>query len=264
MSYTGVRKVKQIKDENGKWNISCEAYDSSIWTWDNKRAWDKYEKLFKIGFDTKEELEQVLFREALDGNIHGLGGKYSCITWGNCKVQLSDKEKAIIESLDKQYWDLHRKQQDLSTKLRHGIQYSYTQLNEKFPEFKALSDELNKLSKEKSEFRYNSYFKRWKEYLKQQNKNRATGKVYVVKLDYNGYNGVYVSSKGYAQTVFKYNIHGAKLFTKSIEELTEMFTRDKYSNVEFIEVQDYIKGKGKRRYVEVDWNTEAKLNRVKL
>ena len=104
MSYYGIRKLKTFQDENGKWNFSCDVYDSSIWSWDNKRVWEHIDNWFKVGYDTKEELEKFLFENTLDGNFHGTGGKYGCIGWGNRKVKLSEKELVILKELeDKKY-----------------------------------------------------------------------------------------------------------------------------------------------------------------
>ena len=267
MSYYGIRKLKTFQDENGKWNFSCDVYDSSIWSWDNKRVWEHIDNWFKVGYDTKEELERYLFENTLDGNFHGTGGKYGCIAWGNCKVKLSDKELAILDELKKKKYELMygEETERIENKLKNNnIPYSEWKNDE---EYKARTELANKAYKEYSEFRYNAYFRRWKEYLSQQNKNR-NGKTYIVQLDFNKngtiYRNMYVGGHGSMQTTFYYSTYKAKLFKKSVEEIKEMFCDNpKYSNIRLINVSDYLKGTGRRKYVEVASNILPTLETVK-
>lgn len=260
MSYYGIRKMKNIIDENGKYNITCEYYDSSIRDYNGNRVWNTLEAgkgFFNNGFNTKEELERALFEDTLDGNIHGTGGKYGCIAWGSNKVQLSDEEKKHLENLENEYWNLHGTQNKIVDKIKEeNPNITWEEIKEN-AEYKEITDKIIKIGQEKREYRYNTYFKRWKEYLKQQNKNKANGKTYVIKLNYSGYKDIYVSSKGSRVTKFCHGIHSAKLFTKSLEELKEMFCNNpKFTHVRAIEVSPYIIGKGKYRHVEMEWETE--------
>ena len=97
MSYTGVRKVKTIIDNEGKYNMGCEYYDSSVTDWRGNRIWHSTgdEGLYIKGFNTKEELEYAIFKDTLDGNIHGTGGKYSCLGWGSRKVTLTNEVRRL-------------------------------------------------------------------------------------------------------------------------------------------------------------------------
>ena len=118
---------------------------------------------------------------------------------------------------------------------------------------------IKQACKEYSEFRYNTYFKRWKEYLEQQKINNRKGnkRTYIVKVDYNGYTDIYIKSHGTRTTSFTNYRDYAKLFTMPIDELKELFIHDgdtrseKYKRMEFIDVTDFIKGKGKYRHAEI-------------
>ena len=66
------------------------------------------------------------------------------------------------------------------------------------------------------------------------------------------------------QTTFYYSTYKAKLFKKSVEEIKEMFCDNpKYSNIRLINVSDYLKGTGRRKYVEVASNILPTLETVK-
>ena len=39
MSYMGIKNLKLIKNEEGKYNYICSAYDSSIRDYKGKRVW---------------------------------------------------------------------------------------------------------------------------------------------------------------------------------------------------------------------------------
>ena len=259
MSYYGIRKLKTFQDKNGKWNFSCDVYDSSIWSWDNKRVWEHIDNWFKVGYDTKEELEKFLFENTLDGNFHGTGGKYGCIGWGNRKVKLSEKELVILKELeDKKYSLMYGETiKRIESRLREkGLKYEDFKQDEEWLEENA---KIKQACKEYSEFRYGTYFKRWKEYLEQQKINNRKGnkRTYIVKVDYNGYTDIYIKSHGTRTTSFTNYRDYAKLFTMPIDELKALFIHDgdtrsqKYKRMEFIDVTDFIKGKGKYRHAEI-------------
>ena len=238
MSYYGIRKLKTYKDEDGKWNFSCELYDSSLRDSKGKRIWEKFEGL-EVPFNSKEDLERYLFTNTLDGNFHGTGGKYSCIAWGNCKVTLSNEDNAKLEELHKL---------KVESKYREDI------------------------CKEYSNFRYTSYYKAWKEYLKNKNKNRNRNKdkrTYIVKLNFNGYKGVYIKSHGTSKTSFTSYIGNSKLFNTTLEELKYLFTntldsRNKsYTSIEFINTTSYIQGEGKYKHSIIPME-EIEKNTIKI
>ena len=256
MSYYGLRKVKTYQDENGKWNFSCDCYDSSIWSWDNTRVWEHLDKWFKDGLETKEELEMYLFKNTLDGNLHGTSGKYNCLSWNSNKIQLTAKEKQVLADLEEKRNSIRYSEQKklITAKLQQAkIPYEEWKNN---AEYKAIADLEEKYSEEYNALRYDMYYRRWQAYLKQQNENRK-GNTYVVRLDFskNGqkYTGIYVKGIGSMTTTFTYYDYKAKLFKKSIEELKELFGNNPhYTNVEFINVSNYIKGASRRKYAEFE------------
>lgn len=259
MSYYGIRKLKTFQDENGKWNFSCDVYDSSIRGWNGKRVWEHLDSWFKVGLDTKEELEMFLFKNTLDGNLHGTGGKYGCIGWGNRKVKLSDKELAILNDLEKKKHDLMygAETKAVESRLRQaGIPYAEWEQDE---EYKRIHDLTSKACKEYEEFRYNTYFHRWKQHLEQKkiNRRKENKRTYIVRVDYKYYDDVYIKTHGDRSTSFTNYSSNAKLFTKSIDEIKELFcnmndTRNtKYKKIDIIDVTDFIVGKGRYRRAEI-------------
>lgn len=179
MSYCGIRKLKTYQDENGKWNFSCDFYDSSIRSSDNKRVWEKFEGL-DTPFETREELEYYLFKNTLDGNFHGTGGKFGCIGWGYCKVKLSEKELVILKELEDKKYSLSDGEtiKKIENRLREkGLRYEDFKQDKEWLEENA---KIQQAYKEYSEFRYGTYFKRWKEYLEQKkinNRKRANAHI---------------------------------------------------------------------------------------
>ena len=258
MSYDGIRKLKIYQDENGKWNFSCETYDSSIRDWRGNRVWEKFEGL-KTPFETREELEYYLFKNTLDGNFHGTGGKFGCLGWGNRKVKLSEKELVILQELeDKKYSLMYGETiKRIESRLREkGLKYEDFKQDEEWLKENA---KIRQACKEYDEFRYGTYFKRWQEYLEQQKINNRKGnkRTYIVKVDYNGYVDIYIKSHGIRTTSFTNYSDYAKLFTMPIDDLKALFIHDgdtrseKYKRMEFIDVTDFIKGKGKYRHAEI-------------
>lgn len=261
MSYYGVRKLKQVQID-GKWNAICEYYDSSIWGWDGKRDWRTCsEGLYNNGFDTKEELEYKLFQDTLDGNIHGTGGKFSSLAWGSNKVQLSQEEYDLIKKYDKEYWDYFsyfwndyaKTRQDLK-----GLVHEKCMADKDYAEkFKVLEERR----KRKEQYRYDTYYRRWKEYLA----NKKNAKKYIVQLNWKSNIPYFVKSHGSRSTYFTRYEENAKIFSETKDRLIDMFTSKtdsrnlEYTNVKLIDVTDMIKGTGKRRHVEFNSCSTADL-----
>lgn len=278
MSYYGIRKLKTFKnEETGKWNFSCECYDSSIRNWKGNRIWEKIDAWFKEGLNTKEELEEYLFRNTLDGNFHGTSGKYSCIAWGNCKVKLSTTETNTLNELENKYYSFtsSEKYQEIINKLKEN-NIPYSEWENSSAEYRASLEEKEELYKTYKEYRYNTYYKNWKEYLKQQYKNKKEGiseDTYIIKLTFTKeggyiYRNVFCGNYGAVKATFYTNSSKAKLFKKPINELKEMFCNNpKYSNIQAIKIpKDKIIGEGSRgrKYINLS-NTELeKLETLQL
>jgi hypothetical protein len=106
MSYTGVRKCSIIKNHNNDYVLKCDCYDSSITINSNGgRNWHNDVQLYQnCSFKSRAELEKQLFKDFLDGNLHGSYGKFSSLNWHSCKVELpkeidikiKDKVAALI------------------------------------------------------------------------------------------------------------------------------------------------------------------------
>ena len=57
---------------------------------------------------TKEEAEEHMFRQVLDGNIHTSTGKYSYLDWEKGTIQLDNDQLQELKELDKKRWDLYK------------------------------------------------------------------------------------------------------------------------------------------------------------
>lgn len=253
MSYYGVRKVKQFQNkETGKWNISCEYYDSSLRDWNGNRIWNVCtDGFYRNGFDTKEELEYTLFQDTLDGNIHGTGGKFTCIGWTSDKDVLTPEEKARLKELEERKYNLAFNPELKAVKKRlHEAGVKYEDY-EKDPEFRELNNKAVEARKEYEAYRYNTYFNAWKRYLKKQRENKKEARTYIVMVDWEDYTGIYVKTCGSRKTSFTYWEQNAKLFTKTQDELKEMFNGENYRRVSLVDVTDRIVGKGKNRHAEI-------------
>ena len=166
MSYYGIRKMKFVVNSEGKHNISCEFYDSSIRDYNGNRIWEKTENLYGKGFNTKAELEKIFFKDVLDGNIHGASGKYSCLNWHSRKVELPLEIKKELEELENKYWELSKEVSDIQSKVYEAnkdilqpikecevYEEYFKAIEDLSPLYKAKSTELQKLSKTKRELR---------------------------------------------------------------------------------------------------------------
>lgn len=277
MSYYGIRKMKFVVNSEGKHNISCEFYDSSIRDYNGNRVWEKTENLYGKGFDTKAELEEIFFKDVLDGNIHGASGKYACLNWHSRKVELPLEIKKELEELENKYWELSKEVSDIQSKVCEankdvlqpikeckGYEEYFRAIENLSPLYKAKSTELQELSKTKRELRYNSYRNAWEKYLESEKENKKNKSNYIVILDYSNYHNVFIQTKSDYKTTFSYYISNAKIFNKSITELKEMFlSNPKYSNIRVINVEKYLTGKGKYKHIS-NYNEVEKLEGINL
>jgi hypothetical protein len=103
MSYYGIRKMKYKQTQAGMWTVACEYYDSSIWGYDDKRVWNTTEEFVKP-FNTKEELDDFLFQNFLDGNFHGSFGKFACLNWNNSTLKYTDEEQEQLNLNGDRYY----------------------------------------------------------------------------------------------------------------------------------------------------------------
>ena len=168
MSYYGIRKQRIVQNEEGKYNIQCDIYDSSLRDYDGKRIWYKSKILFNNWYDTKQDLEWQMFKDVLDGNIHGASGKYSCIGWNSHKQVLNKEETDMINYIC-----------ELNTKVRHNlIEYRNNMSKSNIPyeeysetiEYKRMLDVVHQTLDNNELLRYNIYYKAWKRYLKESRK----------------------------------------------------------------------------------------------
>ena len=118
MSYYGIKKMKYNQLQDGTWTVACDYYDSSIWSYDYKRVWNTTDK-FTQPFATKEELDDFLFRNFLDGNFHGSFGKFACLNWNNCTLKFTDDEKQQLELINKKYY----KENSIKSKEYNELRY---------------------------------------------------------------------------------------------------------------------------------------------
>lgn len=229
MSYYGIRKLKLVKTEAGKFNYSCECYDSSITDYNGNRVWNPMEKLFKNDYETKEALEFQMFKDVLDGNIHGAGGKFSCLSWNNRTIELSaDKQKeldrlaGIKDALRKEYykWINSKDIQELEKINPQEVKQSKLYLDTR----KAIDDYENT--------RYKLWHETWQEYLKA--KKEAVKSVIKVDLTKQDVKNVYIRKLGKHQLSFTYSKDYAKVIKEPIAVIQDKL---KYFNVTNIRLE---------------------------
>lgn len=269
MSYYGVRKVKQIQKDS-LWNISCEYYDSSIRDWDGKRVWHTCpDGFFKNWYSSKDELERALFKDTLDGNIHGTGGKFACIDWNSRQNLLSEEEAQTLKELEEKKYALMfgERIKSIEKRLKEaGLSYADMESN---PEWQEENNRIKEASKVYNDYRYNTYYKRWQEQIekKKQFNRKENKRTYIVEVNYSGHVGIYVKGHGTNKTTFSMYEENAKLFTKPVEELIKIFggndTRNNaYSKVTLIDVTNFIVGTGK--YRRAKFPEQAELTRISI
>lgn len=229
MSYWGLRKVKFLYDEEHKWHIQCDIYDSSIWSWENKRVWANNHICY-TGFETREELEKAIFLDTLNGNIRGVGGKFSSASWvKGKKFELTTEQRQILDELDKkrnekrQAWlkmrDMKNRDEELYKSLKEEEDILYGQRHKLYEDF---------------------CYKQWLIYTKEKNKNKTR---YIVQLDFtkngNKYENIFVSNTLSTCTKFDWTIKGAKLFTENYKKLIDNYVNNpNYSHVRIYAVTD--------------------------
>ena len=120
MSYYGIKKMKYKHLQDGAWTVSCDCYDSSIWGRNNKRVWEHVDQFTKP-FATKEELDDFLFKNFLDGNLHGSFGKFACLNWNNSTLKFTDDEKQQLELIDKKYYKENSIKSEEYNELRYKV-----------------------------------------------------------------------------------------------------------------------------------------------
>lgn len=135
MSYYHIKNLKTIKTKNG-YNAEANIADSNVYDWNNRLIWNK-EVLYKNDFETKEQLEYALFKEFLDGNLQGSCGKFAPLNFKNQKVTVSNREKEIINKLDKKAYDfstsakVRKHHYDRYKKVRYALYYRAWKLTQK-------------------------------------------------------------------------------------------------------------------------------------
>lgn len=229
MSYYGIRKLKLVKTEAGKYNYSCECYDSSITDYNGNRVWNPIEKLFKDDYETKEALEFQMFKDVLDGNIHGAGGKFSCLSWNNRTIELSaDKQKeldrlaGIKDALRKEYykWINSKEVHELEKINPQEVKQSKLYLDTR----KAIDDYENT--------RYKLWHETWQEYLKA--KKEAVKSVIKVDLMNQPYSNIYIRKLGKHQLSFTYSKDYAKVIKEPLAVIQDKL---RYFNVTNIRLE---------------------------
>ena len=151
----------------------------------------------------KEEIEKQLFIDALDGNLHGVGGKYTCISWSNGSLTLPKEQADELNALDKKRWD------------------------------KSLSqEEQAQASQEYREKRYKYWYETWQKYLA----DKKTAGKHIIEVSYSGHR-LFVKGLGTRTMKFTSIKENAKIFNKPIYELETLISSFNVAQPEFIEVQ---------------------------
>lgn len=227
MSYYGVRKLKVVKNSENKFNVSCDYYDSSLRDYKGNRIWEHSDHFFAKDFDTKEELEYYLFQDVLDGDLKGVGGKFACIAWGNCKVEPSKEELLKYDELYKEaataskyFWNEFTKQDKF-----HGK--THKECYDLFDDYKQAWDSVMLKEENKRNYRYSIYYKAWKEYLQEQKDTKKDKGRFIVKIDYLNYKDIYIGSFSKVRTSFVYEECYAKVFVKTLEEMKDLFLNER-------------------------------------
>lgn len=168
MSYMGIKNLKLIKNEEGKYNYICSAYDSSIRDYKGKRVWHDNVIVFKEYYD-KDKLEWLMFKDILNGNIHGAGGKFSCLGWNSRKKQfiLNEDEIRVLTSVEESTRNL-RKQMYAKMNELNGIVHRGNMTQEQAQaEYEPFKEEICKYIDINENLYYNIWYKAWKRYLKE-------------------------------------------------------------------------------------------------
>lgn len=259
MSYYGIKNLKIVQTEDGKYNVACSYYDSSITDWNNNRVWHTTESLFKENINIREELEYMLFKDFLDGNFHVAGncGKFNCLSWTNNKVVLSKEETNKIQELEETKRRLLYGQETkaIENQLK-TLKIPYEDWKN-HPLYKDLYIQQVTYIKSYETYRYTAYYNAWKQYLKTNKEENKKKQYYVVKLDYMDNIGVFIRTN----KKLCFSIFYAKVFHKSLnqvlKELAGYKANPHFHNIQVLNVTPYIQ-KGSRT-VSLDYNQEAQL-----
>lgn len=261
MSYYGIKNLKIVQTEDGKYNVACSYYDSSITDWDNNRVWHTTESLFKENINTREELEYMLFKDFLDGNFHVAGscGKFNCLSWTNNKVVLSKEETNKIQELEEAKRSLLYGQETkaIENQLKTlGIPYEDWKNH---PLYKDLYIQQVTYIKSYETYRYTAYYNAWKQYLKTSKEENKKKQYYVVKLDYMDNIGVFIRTN----KKLCFSISYAKVFHKSLNqvlrELAGYKAHPHFHNIQVLNVTPYIQKSNRTVYASLDYNQEREL-----
>ena len=234
MSYYGVRKVKVYQNkENGLFNVSCDFYDSSVRNLDGTRYWQHADKWYND--DTKENIEYKLFIDTLDGNMHGTGGKYSCLAWGNNTVELSEEEQERLKELDMLRWDNPEKAELQRLRDTEYKELSFKEWYDKVentPCLKELADKSKDYQTRYTELRYKLYYKAWQDYLQEKKKAGKT----IVKVFYGSFGtDLYVKGLGSRTLKFTSSRDYAKVFNKPKQTLINEISKFDVSDIRVID-----------------------------
>ena len=227
MSYYGIRSLKLVKTEEGKFNYSCQLYDS-CWRDDNgHRIWEDASRLYAKDYDTKEELEYQLFKDTLDGNIHGTPGKFSCISWNNRKFDLPEEQKGLIDLA-------HKKYRDTSDKYYNVLRDNNR--NAEAEAVKQVQEEANRLRDEYDNLRYSLWYKAWIDYLQREKESKKHDKRCIVSVD-NGGDTMYIKSISARRIMLTPWRRGAKVMRTTIDKIQEKLIGCRgITNIELIDV----------------------------
>jgi hypothetical protein len=261
MSYYGIKNLKIVQTEDGKYNVACSYYDSSITDCNNNRVWHTTESLFKEGTIAKAELEYNLFKDFLDGNFHVSGncGKFNCLSWTNNKVVLSKEESDKIQELHDTKDSLLYGQEAKAIKEQLRILEIPYEEWKNHPLYKDLHEKQVKAVQEYEDYRYNTYLRAWIEYLKQEKAEKKNKQYYVVKLDFMDNIGVFIRTN----KKLCFSISYAKVFHKSLNqvlrELAGYKANPNFHNIQILNVTPYIQKCNRTVYASLDSTQEAQL-----
>lgn len=175
MSYYKIKNYKIVKTNEGKFNVAGEIADSSIRDDRGRFIFHKSERIYKNDYDTKESMEYALFKDFLDGELHGATGKFKILDWDNQEyLKLSEKENRVLTKLDNRRFNKNRTNEE------------YLRLTERY----------NKV-------RYSLFYRAWKKYL-----NDKKSVKYVLM-----YNNKYVQRLNTKTVCIIDDINKAKVFT---------------------------------------------------
>ena len=259
MSYYGVKNLKIVKTSEGKYNVACMYYDSSIRDYKGNRVWEYTNHFYNKDYATKEEVEYALFQDTLDGNIHGTGGKFSCIGWSNCKVSLSDEELTTLRELKTLYEDAER--EEMKYRKLHNLSWN----DDSDMKANMLSKVAHNLNMEIINTRYSFYYTKWKSYLNEKKNTKKDKAYYIILIKSHNYsNSYYIKSLGNSYLNFTCYEDSAKVYHTTLKELSEkllwVMKDERYTEISAIEVSKYLKSYSRqKKYALIPKEMRGKL-----